>query len=614
LVKFDFESKKMKLFSNSRERGKGARQAWLLLSFMLLTILVIVGFQGYWLRDNYNREKQNLDIKTNAAFRQTILRLQASKFQIDAVSVNYDSSNASVKVKNPPPDKPRQPASVMRIRTRKSDPDLTINYSRKEPTITIANLIQERMREIDIPDSISHAFGQVVLSGVKDTLRKVTDSLQKYLKLPLKGLIGNLSIDENDSIDPSKIKHVKLERAGVNKATKNRVTISYSESEEMPEETRDVTFARTKPMVTASQGSSVRVMGPTHFRDSGRTNVFRFLYDMDSLSQKDSVTIKEIDSAFSKRLESEKLNVDFAVSRVNRAKPDSSAVNEVSVGFTSPITYRLSVNNEMGFLFGKLKLPILFSLLLVGVTIASFVALYRSLMKQHRLAQIKNDLISNITHELKTPIATVGVAIEALKNFNALQDPQRTREYLDISQNELQRLGLLVDKVLKLSMFEKKDIELKSEYFDLKDVLNEVVASLRLQLEKYHAKIDIQTEGDTALKGDRLHLLSVVFNLLDNALKYSKENPLLEVSLKQVNEDIELVVKDNGIGIPSQYKDKVFEKFFRVPAGDTHNAKGHGLGLSYVAQVIRQHNGTIKVDSREGFGSTFTIVLPKSIT
>ncbi|MET0463343.1 MAG: HAMP domain-containing sensor histidine kinase [Chitinophagaceae bacterium] len=607
----------MKLFSNSHHSGKGARQAWLLLSFMLLTILVIAGFQGYWLRDNYNREKQSLDIKTNAAFRQTILRLQASKFQIDAVTMNYDSANLrqTAMMSPPPPGRPRPPASV-RIRPRKPDPDVTITYSRNEPTITVANLIQERLKDIDIPDSISHAFGRVVLSGVKDTLRRVTDSLQKYLRLPLNGFIGNLDLDEEDSIDLASIRHVKVERSGVNKAAKSQVTIRYAENkkEDREEMRRGMAIARVAPGITSTQGAAVRVTAPMHIRDSGRTNVFRFLYDMDSLSQKDSVTIKEIDSAFAKRLDAEKLNVDFAVSRVNRAKPDSSAVNEVTVGFASPMTYRLSLDNEMGFLFGKLKLPILFSILLVGVTIASFVALYRSLMKQHRLAQMKNDLISNITHELKTPIATVGVAIEALKNFNALQDPQRTREYLDISQNELQRLGLLVDKVLKLSMFEKKDIELKSEYFDLKDVLNEVVASLRLQLEKYHAKINIQTEGDTFLKGDRLHLLSVVFNLLDNALKYSKEDPFLEVSLKEVDENLELIVKDNGIGIPSQYKEKVFEKFFRVPAGDTHNAKGHGLGLSYVAQVIRQHNGTIKVDSREGFGSTFTIVLPKSIT
>ena len=155
-------------------------------------------------------------------------------------------------------------------------------------------------------------------------------------------------------------------------------------------------------------------------------------------------------------------------------------------GFTG---YKLQLGNTFPYLIKQISLPILFSFFLVGITIFSFVLLYRSLFKQYRLGQIKNDLISNITHELKTPIATVGVAIEALKNFNAIQDPQRTKEYLDISQNELQRLGLLVDKVLNLSMFEKKEIEVKYEVFDLKEVVNEVAASLRLQIEKYNARV-----------------------------------------------------------------------------------------------------------------------------
>src|SRR6185436_11622670 len=132
-------------------------------------------------------------------------------------------------------------------------------------------------------------------------------------------------------------------------------------------------------------------------------------------------------------------------------------------GFAHPVTYQLSLTNNTTYLLKKILLPILFSLFLVGVTILSFVLLYRNLLRQHRLSEIKNEFISNITHELKTPIATVGVAIEALKNFNAIDDPQKTKEYLDISSNELQRLSLLVDKVLKLSMFEKREIELNKE-------------------------------------------------------------------------------------------------------------------------------------------------------
>jgi two-component system phosphate regulon sensor histidine kinase PhoR len=227
------------------------------------------------------------------------------------------------------------------------------------------------------------------------------------------------------------------------------------------------------------------------------------------------------------------------------------------------------------------------------------------------LGEIKNEFISNITHELKTPIATVSVAIEALRNFNANLDPNRTKEYLDISSNELQRLSLLVDKVLKLSMFENQEIDLQYELLDMKQLVEEVASSLRLQLEKHQAILSISSEGDTTLEGDRLHLVSVVFNLLDNAIKYSTNAPKIEVSITGKDQFVNLVIKDSGIGIPDEYKRKIFEKFFRVPTGNLHNAKGYGLGLSYVAHVINRHNGTIDVESIPGDGSKFTISLPK---
>ncbi|MBL7752414.1 MAG: HAMP domain-containing histidine kinase, partial [Chitinophagaceae bacterium] len=225
---------------------------------------------------------------------------------------------------------------------------------------------------------------------------------------------------------------------------------------------------------------------------------------------------------------------------------------------------------------------------------------------------MKNDFISNVTHELKTPIATVGVAIEALKNFNAINDPARTKEYLDISQNELNRLSLLVDKVLKLSMFENKEMDLRKESFDLKQVTEEVVSSFRLQFEKFHASAEILTEGsDFTLLADKMHITSLLYNLVDNALKYSPEAPEIKVILADKGAMIQIAVSDKGVGIPPEYRQKVFEKFFRVPAGDTHNVKGYGLGLSYAAEVVAKHGGTVEVNSETGKGTTFIINLPK---
>jgi two-component system phosphate regulon sensor histidine kinase PhoR len=154
-------------------------------------------------------------------------------------------------------------------------------------------------------------------------------------------------------------------------------------------------------------------------------------------------------------------------------------------------------------------------------------------------------------------------------------------------------------------------VELKYEPLDMKDLVDEVAASMRLQAEKHLATINVAREGDTRFEGDRLHLVSVIFNMVDNALKYGNGSPNIKIDMTGSDSQIKLSITDNGIGVPAEYKDKIFEKFFRVPTGNLHNAKGYGLGLSYVAHVIKKHKGTINVESVTGNGSKFIICLPK---
>jgi two-component system phosphate regulon sensor histidine kinase PhoR len=161
-------------------------------------------------------------------------------------------------------------------------------------------------------------------------------------------------------------------------------------------------------------------------------------------------------------------------------------------------------------------------------------------------------------------------------------------------------------------MFENKGIDLKYEPLNMQELIQEVTSSMRLQFEKKNAAVNIYTEGNTSFEGDRLHLVSVIFNLLDNALKYSYDNPHIYINTMNEADNLHLIIKDDGIGIPQEYKEKVFEKFFRVPTGNLHNAKGYGLGLSYVAQVVKKHHGSIKIEPVEGGGSKFEIVIPKN--
>ena len=542
---------------------------WLTI-LMGAVILVITGFQVYWLKDNFSREKKAVEIRAQSLFRETVRNFQDSVLQLKLQWVFKDSS------------------TLAGSKRKMFDGPYRRQFPGTPRVARVINILGQKM----LNDSLRKTNkGKRVLISVNNTAElNVRDSTDK-LRLAF------------DSIHPREINEMAVVRGAHPLIEKNTDTLKVRERDSRAfsilgknnNDSNNQTFFNTNTIFITNE-------------DGERLSI-----KIDSLLN-DSISVMELTNVFKTTLNEQKLHIPFVILR----QPEEILEEEDFIRRPPPADnfagYKLQLGNAFSYLVKRISLPLLFSVFLVGITFLSFILLYRSLLRQHRVAQIKNDLISNITHELKTPIATVGVAIEALKNFNAIQDPQKTSEYLEISQNELQRLGLLVDKVLNLSMFENKEEKIKYDLFDLEEVVKDVVDSLRLQLEKYNARITMHTEGNLLIKGDRLHLLSVVFNLLDNALKYSKGNATIQVDIKEEKENIVLKVTDNGIGIPQQYKDKVFEKFFRVPTGDTHNAKGHGLGLSYSSQVIRQHQGAIEVESHEGLGSTFIITLPKSST
>lgn len=300
--------------------------------------------------------------------------------------------------------------------------------------------------------------------------------------------------------------------------------------------------------------------------------------------------------------------------RIQQSHFDSISENASGITYfdlASGERYDVILDGYTGYILKKMAPQILFALLLFSMISLAFFLIRQNLKRQQQLTEIKNDFIRNITHELKTPVATVSVAIEAMLHFGALENPERAKEYLSISGSELNRLSLLIDKVLRMSLFEEGETTIKKEAFDFRQLVEEIIATMRLQFEKYQAKVQLKvSDGIFTINGDRLHLASVVYNLLDNALKYSAESPNVAVDMVRSGEQIILKVSDNGKGIPAAYVDKIFEKFFRVPTGDVHNIKGHGLGLSYVAGVIRQHQGDIRVESRVGEGTSFEIRLP----
>ena len=333
--------------------------------------------------------------------------------------------------------------------------------------------------------------------------------------------------------------------------------------------------------------------------------------------EKDTLSNIELEKTYRENLLAASISLPFQLYQADSLPvpiTDAGMITQPAyAGILAPRFYTARFSDYNGYLLQQMLPDAAFALLLFGVTAAAFFLIYRSLCEQQRLTQLKNEFISNVTHELKTPITTVGVALEALSDFEALRDPDKTREYLALSKLELDRLSLLVDKVLRLSMFEQQEQRLQPEQLDLVALTRQVIAAMTLQAGRTGAVIHFAAlEGeDFSISGDKLHLSSVIFNLLDNALKYGGPAPEIWVALEKTAGTIRLSVQDNGIGIPPEYQARVFDKFFRVPAGDRHDVKGHGLGLSYVAQVLRQHGGTIRVESEAGKGSVFIVELPR---
>lgn len=275
----------------------------------------------------------------------------------------------------------------------------------------------------------------------------------------------------------------------------------------------------------------------------------------------------------------------------------------------------LQFSNLTSYLTKKILPSILFSLLLLGIVGLAFWSLLSNWGKQQKLIAIKNEFISNMTHELKTPISTVSVALEAIAGFDLKKEQDKTYEYVDISRHELNRLSLLVDKVLKMAAFDSATNEMHKVPIILDDSISRILQSMKLQVEEKSAIINYTNRSDNSeIIGDQIHISNVIYNILDNALKYSNDEPKIDVSVHGNDKNVIITITDNGKGIPSEYIDKIFDRFFRIPTSDRHNVKGHGLGLSYVKDVISKHNGEIKATNNPGAGTSFIMTLPKSNT
>ncbi len=253
------------------------------------------------------------------------------------------------------------------------------------------------------------------------------------------------------------------------------------------------------------------------------------------------------------------------------------------------------------------------SLIFIFVLLITFIVTIYSIFRQKKLTEIKNDFINNMTHEFKTPISTISLAAQMLKDPTVGKSPQMFQHISGVINDETKRLRFQVEKVLQMSMFERQKATLKMKEVDANELIAGVIHTFTLKIEKYNGTIISDLSAKSSLIFiDEMHFTNVIFNLMDNAVKYKKPDQNLALDVRTWNENNKLYisVSDNGIGIKQANLKKIFEKFYRVHTGNLHDVKGFGLGLAYVKKIIEDHKGTIRAESEIGVGTKFIIVLP----
>ena len=276
-------------------------------------------------------------------------------------------------------------------------------------------------------------------------------------------------------------------------------------------------------------------------------------------------------------------------------------------------TYQLLVSfpQKKKFLFSELLGITVLSIIFTLIIIIAYSSALNQLIRQRQISEIKTDFINNMTHEFKTPIATINLALDAIKNPKIIDDKEKVHRYLQMIRDENKRMHAQVENVLRISKLEKRELEISKESNNIHEIIDEAIEHVNLIIEDRQGVITTHFDANrnTVLLND-VHFTNVLVNILDNAIKYSPEIPVIDIYTENVKDFVIIKIKDQGAGMSKVAQKRIFEKFYREHTGDLHNVKGHGLGLAYVKRIVEDHDGEVYVESEKGKGSTFIIKLP----
>ncbi len=281
------------------------------------------------------------------------------------------------------------------------------------------------------------------------------------------------------------------------------------------------------------------------------------------------------------------------------------------IALQAPGLLMIHFPSQSRIVMGPVWLTIMLSGLLLSVVLGCFAYSIFIIFRQKKLSTMKNDFISNMTHEFKTPIATISLAADSITNPKVSGSIEKLERFAGIIRQENNRMHRQVEKVLQAAQIDRKEFKLKPVSVNINELLSEAAMHMGLQVEKLHGKIETSIDSkDPVVSADKTHLSNILHNLMDNAIKYSEEAPFIIVRTEDTKTGVRVSVSDHGIGMTKEDQSRIFDKFFRVHTGNRHDVKGFGLGLSYVKAIVDAHGGKVTVDSTLGEGSTFTVEFP----
>lgn len=581
------------------------QKIWLLITLMGLAALGLVGFQWHWITSALALRNEQFDLKVSDAMQDVVRKLEKQEIiylihqreEIEQQRRKLEALNKNRLAKNTQSPNYNLPEEYASTSGRKdkltgSNPTDALTPRNRSMTDFQANLINEflRQRSDELPhierflrihaeqerlfdawfDQMGRSLWPTDSTATSSVLMTVRSSVQKAR--------------QTAEAAPQKIMNKKLQEKFV-KAN------SPSQTDLLKDVFKDLLFSK-RPVEQRVN----RLMLDSLLKKSLRERGIGIAYEF---AIQNEVHKSILFSTASYR-------PDSTDSELFRASLFPNELNNI------PSQLLVYFPERQAFILENMGFTLISSVLLLLVILGCFYVAVATILKQKKLSDIKNDFINNMTHEFKTPISTISLAVGmAREQIEMKADAIKVHRYLGIIQDETQRLGGHVEKVLQMALLDRGEIKLRPTDVNIHDVIEKVFNNLSVQLEQRGGEIDLNFEATNEIvQADELHLTNILTNLIDNATKYSPEVPHITVSTHSDDTHVSISVSDCGQGMSKEQQTKIFDPFYRVPTGNVHDVKGFGLGLSYVKKMVEAHSGTIEVQSKLNEGSTFTIQLP----